>query len=352
MRNKKQRGNGALYGSLILIQCLIWGIGNPLTKIGLQTITPYYCLALRFTLAFLLFAAVFGKRIWPQLAFVPRKDCLRACFFSGAAFICCNVALALTTATSVGFLMSLSVIFTPFIARAVLKERMAGKHLFIVVAVTLGLYLLCSEKGAFRFGAGELLALLCALSLACSLIFSQRCLAWVDAVTVSTLQSGFTAAAGWAFALVFEDFSGLAGVSPAGWAVVAYLAVACTCVAYILQNIALSHVSSSFVALMLCTQPVFTAAASYFILGEGLTARGLAGAAVVVGCIVKASMPEKERMGRPPSQGAAVGAGADGMMGGAVDGAGADGMMGGAVDGAADGAADKVAGRETTGKES
>ena len=56
-----------LYGGLILLECLLWGLGNPLIKIGGQGIAPFSSIALRFSLAFLAFVLVFGRRVWRGL---------------------------------------------------------------------------------------------------------------------------------------------------------------------------------------------------------------------------------------------------------------------------------------------
>lgn len=55
----------AIYTLFIFIQSLIYGIGNPATKVAYKSITPLWLLAARFTLAFLLFLLLFGRRILP-----------------------------------------------------------------------------------------------------------------------------------------------------------------------------------------------------------------------------------------------------------------------------------------------
>ena len=75
-------------------------------------------------------------------------------------------------------------------------------------------------------------------------------------------------------------------VTVTGWLVVAYLALLCTCLSYVLQNTALTRLSSYTVSLLQCTQPILTAACSHLLLGEKLSAIGLAGAALIVACVV------------------------------------------------------------------
>jgi drug/metabolite transporter (DMT)-like permease len=45
------------------LQCLFWGIGNPVMKIGLDFIPPFYCLSVRYIFAFLIFMMFLGKRV-------------------------------------------------------------------------------------------------------------------------------------------------------------------------------------------------------------------------------------------------------------------------------------------------
>ena len=89
-----------------------------------------------------------------------------------------------------------------------------------------------------------------------------------------------------AAALIFDDVAVLPQVTVTGWLVVAYLALLCTCLSYVLQNTALTRLSSYTVSLLQCTQPILTAACSYLLLGEKLSAIGLVGAALIVACVV------------------------------------------------------------------
>ena len=72
------------------------------------------------------------------------------------------------------------------------------------------------------------------------------------------------------YALLFDDAAVLPQVTTTAWLVVAYLALTCTCLSYVLQNTALTRLSSYTVSL----------------LRERLTAVGLTGAAIIVACVV------------------------------------------------------------------
>lgn len=118
----------AIYTLFIFIQSLIYGIGNPATKVAYKSITPLWLLAARFTLAFLLFLLLFGRRILPCIKKVSWKTWLPSSLCCAGAYISCNLALNLTAATNVGFIMSLPVLFTPFLASVIFTVPMYSKN--------------------------------------------------------------------------------------------------------------------------------------------------------------------------------------------------------------------------------
>lgn len=285
---EKGRGGTLPYALLILLQSVLYGFGNPLSKIGFQSITVLWCLGIRFSGAAALMLLLFGRRTVRTLRSAPLKAWLPCSLAMAAAYASCNMALQFTTATNVGFLMSLPVLFTPALARLLLKRPYPKRVIPIQLAVIAGLYLLCcgGESGGFTFGIGEVLGLVCALSLAVALVFSEGAMPGIDPVSMATAQTTVTGVLCLAAALLFDDTAALAHVTPTAWLVVAYLALTCTCLSYVLQNTALTRLSSYTVSLLQCTQPILTAACSYLLLRERLTAVGLTGAAIIVVCVV------------------------------------------------------------------
>lgn len=284
-----------LYESLLLLECLLWGIGNPVMKIGLEVVPPLFCLSVRYILAFLIFMPFLGKRVFANVTRKHLVPYLIISAFTAGAFITSAFALIYTTATNTGFLMSTAVIFTPFLSYIILKSQIDKKHIMPIIIVTAGLYLLCSGNGgSFAFGLGEFFALLCAISGAGMLVFSSKYLQKMDPLATTVMQTGFTGVFCVIFSLIFEDIPKLTEIPPVGWGAIIYLAIGCTCLAYLFQNIALRHVSATYVALAFCSEPIFTAIASYFLLGELLSVKGFIGAALIMASIVMASlMPEQ-----------------------------------------------------------
>lgn len=274
------------YIGFILLQSVIYGFGNPLTKIAFESITPFWSLSVRFTIAFLVFMLFFGKRITSSIKSVKPKVYLPASICMAAAYITCNLALNWTSATNVGFLMSLPVIFAPILALLAYKVKYRLIHVPVQIVVVIGLYLLCFDGNSFVFGKGEVTALITAISIAGALVFGEESLKQLDAAAVSAAQAGITALISLPCALIFESTKVLSQVTLPAWTVVLYLAIFCTNIAYMLQNSALKHISAQAVSMLQCTQPILTAIISYFLLGEKLSTQGIIGAAIIIICII------------------------------------------------------------------
>ena len=151
---------------------------------------------------------------------------------------------------------------------------------------------MCSNGGAPSFGLGEILALLSSVALAGALVFGERGLEQLDATTVAGTQIVASFVVALACALVFEPPVNVAAVQPVAWGTIAFLALLSTCLTFMLQNVALTELPSSTVSLLLTGEPVFTAAFSFMLLGEALSAAGMAGAVVIVASVVAATWVE------------------------------------------------------------
>ena len=268
------------------MQALIYGMGNAVTKIAYESITPFWSMALRFGLAFVVFLLFFGKGILGQLKEVPLMTWLPSSVCVAATYITCNVALDMTTATNVGFFISLSVLFVPFLETIILKRKFRLRYLPAQLMVIAGLYFLCCNGGSLSFGWGEALALLSSVVQAGALVFGEKGLQNMNVMTISTTQVGIAFGASLIGALVLEPDFNVMSVEPSAWVVLLYLAVVSTCLAFWLQNKALTGITSTQVSVILCSEPVFTAAISWVILGEILSGVGLLGTIIIVCCIV------------------------------------------------------------------
>lgn len=275
-----------IYVLFILLQSLVYGIGNPITKIAYDSISPLWLLATRFCLAFAVIMLLFGKTVVSDLKKTSWKLWLPSSLCCAGAYISCNIALNMTTATNVGFIDTLPVLFAPILTVLFMRRKYNLRKIPIQLLAIAGLFLLCCNGGAFSFNAGDWIALFGAVCLAGVLVFGEKAMEQMEVISITALQVGVTAVLGLGGALMFDQISALASVQPVAWAVMAYHALFCTVLAYFLQNSAVNVLSANTVSMLQCTQPIFTAAVSFAVLGESLGFVGMIGGAVIIAALL------------------------------------------------------------------
>lgn len=283
------------YIALILLQGLIWGFGNGIVKFAYASCSPLWYMGIRFTVAGFLFMLLLGKRGLKELKTVKPGSWLIPSFFLAIAYATSNVALNVTTATNAGFLMSLSIVFTPFLSLAVFKKRISLTFIPVPIAAAAGLFLLCSGgSGSFSFGWGELLALTSAFAMGVTLVWSQKCLTDISPGTMSMIQLFMSAAVCLISAIIFEPVPVFSEVQPIAWIIMIYIIIFCSIIAYLLQNIALIHISAPVVSLTQCSEPIFTAMFAFLFLSERLNGAGITGAILLTAIIVYGNWTEEK----------------------------------------------------------
>lgn len=293
MKNETSRST-LFYSTLLVLECLIWGIANSISKLGFDSITPMWCLTLRYALSAVLFLVFFGKRFFRNVKMKDVPHCVLVSIATASAFIFGFLSLVYTTATNAGFFMALAVIIAPFLSVPLLKEKFDPRQILPVIVVVAGMYLV--GGGSFSaFGKGELFAVLSSCSTAFMLTLSGKYLKNVDSMVLSTIQCIVCFFCCLVVALIIEGAPVFSSIGLPGWGLVLYLAVGCTFLAYTFQNTALAHVSPAFGALTWCTEPLFTAISAYFILHERMTPIALAGCALILAGTVLASFFEMKK---------------------------------------------------------
>lgn len=276
--------------ALIVLQSLVYGFGDPISKLAFEVTPVYTMMTVRYLIAFAVSFLVFHKRISRTVRTVPVKAWLIPGVCISLHYILNNLALALTDATSVAFLRSLSIVITPAFAFLVYRTNYKWQHIVLQILVLPGMYLLCVRGGLSGIGTGEAVALVAAFMSAGALVFSKRYLDMVDPVSMTALMAGCSAAIALIGSLLFEDGIQLKTTTPQAWAIIMYLAIACTFLGYLMQNLALTRISDRSVALIQSLCPVMTAVFSFFLLGETLSTAGMAGAGIIVVSVALASI--------------------------------------------------------------
>ena len=113
---------------------------------------------------------------------------------------------------------------------------------------------------------------------------SGKYLEQVDPISLTALQGGCSAVLALIGCIIFERRIDVSAADAKVWGIILYLAIPCTFLGYLMQNLALTSISERSVSLIQSLCPVMTAIFSLLILGERLTTAGIIGAAIIIIC--------------------------------------------------------------------
>ncbi|HXC61402.1 MAG TPA: DMT family transporter, partial [Nitrospiria bacterium] len=125
----------------------IWGGTFVIVKVGLEDISPMLLVAVRFSIAAILFSLLFYKKIFPMNRAVFRKGSwLGLLLFLG--FILQTVGLNDTTPSKSAFITGTLVIFTPIFQLIIEKRAPKVGHILGIIIVTIGLWFLTAPASS------------------------------------------------------------------------------------------------------------------------------------------------------------------------------------------------------------
>lgn len=279
---------------LLLAVAIVWGSSYGLTKSALVFTSVLGFIAVRFSLTSLLLMPFVVRdfqhghnRDW--LVALPTGGVLAAIFF-------CEVyGVFHTGASNAAFLISLSVIFTTVAERLINRKAVGQGIVLLAFLSVIGVFLLTYQsERSWSLNRGDYFilgaALLRALMVTCTKQLTEG--KQVTTVTLTALQSTTVAAS----ALLVMALSGDSLTLPnsgAYWLITAYLVVFCTLFAFAVQNYAVRRTSPTRVSLLMGSEPLWGALFAIFWLEESLTWVQGVGAALILVCVVAASLRQE-----------------------------------------------------------
>lgn len=275
---------------------LAWGGSFLVVKDTLGALAPFSLIALRFGLAVVALAALFGRRAF-QLG---RDEAGRSNWRAGLGiglllwlgFASQTVGLVETTPARSGFITATYVAMVPLLTRAITGRPLRPRVGVAVAAALVGLYLLTDPDGGGA-NRGDWLTLLGALGFAAHLVALDRGTRTMPAPGLAFAQLAVVAGASLPFALAEGDISG--ALSGRSLAAIVYLGVVCSAAGYLGQTWGQRHTSPVRVGLIFSLESLFAALLSVAIGVETLTPLQWAGGLLLVAGVVVGELPD------PPS---------------------------------------------------
>ena len=226
-------------------QTVIFGSGNAITKMAYENITPMWCLAIRFGSRARV-RDLLRPRIVRQLKGARIGAWMPAALCMALAYLTCNVALDLTTATNVGFLVALPVVFAPLLSclvnAVVIRWPSCRSRRRSWSGSTS-----CAATGSSFHSAGRdphAAVLRGVVARSCS----------ADGRTTGRHHGETQIVASFVVALACAGFRATrerGGRAARSLGTIAFLALLSTCLTFMLQNVALTELPSSTVSLLL-----------------------------------------------------------------------------------------------------
>lgn len=260
MENKK-----GLYADLSLfLVAIIWGSGFVVTKNALDVMTPFYIMGFRFIIAAVGVTLISFKRL-KKATKLDIKAGIIVGFFMFLGFAFQTVGLKYTTAGVQAFITASNVVMVPFMYWILSKKRPDNFEMFGAFLCFVGIGVLSLDKN-LNIGVGELLTFLCAIGYALQIVAVGHFAKDVDPFVLSTVQLYFAAILSFVIALLFEPK--ITVFTSDMLFPIFYLGIFSSMIAFLIQNIAQGHTSSTHAAIIMSLEAVFGSVFSILLLND------------------------------------------------------------------------------------
>lgn len=251
----------------LILTTLIWGSSFVILKSALDSITPLWVLAIRFS----------GAAILMLIACLPRLKKLDKRYVTGgclmglclaAAYILQTYGLVYTTPGKNAFLTTTYCILVPFLYWAISGKRPDKYNIIAAVVCLVGVGFVCLGND-LSINIGDMLTILCGLFYGLHIIVTSRTAENRDPVIITMLQFATAAVICFIGAVLFEPAPH--DIGSGTWLSIAYMTFICTGLCYILQTVGQKYTPPSQTAVILTLESVFGSAISVILGVESLT---------------------------------------------------------------------------------
>lgn len=279
----KEKWNSRTAGAIgLLISALFWATGYLFVKQALDSISPYYLLAVRFTTAGVILMVIFAGRLKQMTPGLLRGGVWMgiALFFE---FLTYTLGLKYTVPSKASFIVAAYIIILPLvyflIRRKLPKKQEIGAAVLCMAGVAL--ILAGSMNG---LNQGDALMGLCAVSYAFHIVLSAKYARRYDGPLLNIVQIMTTAVLSIVLSLILDGAP--AALNGGQVKSILYMAVCATIIPYLLCLFGQKRVSTTTSGILLSFESVFATAMSILVLHERISLQFMAGGALVIGAAV------------------------------------------------------------------
>ena len=320
--------NNQLIGVLfLLLAAVVWGFAFVAQSKGMDSLTPAQFCALRFVLGSVILLPVVALSDFVSngncRGYWPKWKGKKLWLYGLACGTCLGVASMLqqwgmidAEAGKAGFLTVLYIIGVPIFG--VFVGRKSTILLWIAVAfAVVGSYFLCNPdvdiSKLFSFASSnaavesvdgsidskgwqfcDTLLILCAVAFTFHILVIDKCVQFVDAMRVATVQSLVAGVIALIVSIVLGESWSLEHVLGAAYSIL-YCAACSTGIGYSCQFLGQRSVHPVAASLIMSLESVFAAIGGYLLLGERMETMELWGCAIIFVAVILAQIPTKSK---------------------------------------------------------
>ena len=305
--------NNKFHVLLLVLTSFVWGMGFVAQSLGAEHVGAFTFLSIRSWIAFFMMLALLA-----YLRFFVRKknieDAVKkhsetnhgslkfqllggiVCgffLFMGSALQ--QIAIAYTTAAKASFITAMYVVFVPVFSLFIGKKQNIRIWISVALGVA-GLYLLSIKDGLY-LEPGDLIVLLCAVFFSFQIMAVDHFSPKMNAIVLSAFQFFYTALFA-TVAMLLSETPSMENITAASGAIL-YAGFLSSGVGFTLQIVGQVGVNPAAASLVMSFESVFGALGGFLLLGQVLTAREIAGCAVMFAAIVlsQIELPKKQKDG-------------------------------------------------------
>lgn len=251
----------------LILTTLIWGSSFVILKSALDSITPLWVLAIRFSGAAILMLIA----CLPKLKKLDKRYVTGGCLMGlclSAAYILQTYGLVYTTPGKNAFLTTTYCILVPFLYWIISGKRPDKYNIIAALVCLVGVGFVCLGND-LSINIGDMLTILCGLFYGLHIIVTSRTAENRDPVLITMLQFATAAVVCFIGAVLFEPAPH--NIGSGTWLSIAYMTFICTGLCYILQTVGQKYTPPSQTAVILTLESVFGSAISVILGVESLT---------------------------------------------------------------------------------
>ncbi len=263
----------------LLIVAIVWGSSLVVVKASTDTISPNFLLALRFTIAGVILSIIFYKRLrYINWQYIKSGFIIGICLF--IAYCSQTIGVMYAMPGKSAFLSASYCVIVPFLIWAIDRKKPNKYNMIAAFLCIIGIGI-----STVSFNLGDSLAILSAFLFALHIVFVAKFGKEKDPILITIIQFGFSAVFSWIVSFALETPS-LTAISSSTISGILYLALACTALSLLLQNLGQKYASPSSTSLILSLESVFGVLFSVIFFNETIDYRLAAGFTLILLAVV------------------------------------------------------------------